>query len=290
MLYGDSRRTGRTLVIALIVTGLSSTGTFADDSFLFAQASDEIATSTDATSKPTQTAAVTETPTEHPLLPAIRLGQGSLTKLQSIGDYEATFIKQERIGGQIIKQEMQIRLREQPFSVYLLFRGDAAGREILFVQGKNNNQMQAHEGSGFKSLIGTVSLSTDSVEAMQENHYPITMIGMRKMLEVVLDQWQDETRYGEVDVKFYPDAKLGGRSCKVIESTHPQQRRQFKFHKTRLFIDAETKLPLRVEQYGFPASPGEKAPLEEEYTYSQIRVDVGLSDRDFSTQNDRYHF
>ena len=156
------------------------------------------------------------------------------------------------MNGKLVKQSMQMRFRDKPFSVYLNFAGDVAGREILFVQGKNGNQIQAHEGSGLKSLVGTVSLATDGVEAMQENRYPITMIGMRKMLETVLAQWQEETKYGEIDVKFYPEAKLGGRPCQVIESSHPQPRRQFKFHMTRLFIDAQTKLPVRVEQYGFP--------------------------------------
>jgi hypothetical protein len=237
-----------------------------------------------------RTAAIARSSVDHPLLPAIRLAQGSLEELDSIADYEATFVKKERIRGQLSQQTIRIRLREKPFSVYLRYEGELTGREILFVRSKNNNQLLAHEGSGLKSLVGTVSLATDGVEAMQDNRYPITMIGMRNMLETVLEQWQTETRYGEVDVRFFPNANLGGRHCQVIESTHPQPRRQFRFHRTRLFIDVETRLPVRVEQYGFPPMPGGKPRVEEEYTYANIRTNVGLGDRDFSTSNPDYNF
>jgi hypothetical protein len=237
-----------------------------------------------------RTAAISAIPTGHPLQPAIHLARKSLAAMDSVSDYEATLVKEERLKGKLVKQTMQIRLRENPFSVYLRFGGDVAGREMLYVQGKYNNQLRAREGSGLKSLVGTVSLAVDGVEVMQDNRYPITMIGMRRMLQGVLTQWEEETRYGEVDVKFYPNATLGGRTCEVIESSHPQPRRQFSFHMTRLFIDVETRLPVRVEQYGFPTISGAKAPLEELYSYSNIRTNVGLSDVDFSTRNPNYGF
>lgn len=237
-----------------------------------------------------RTAAISENRTGHPLLPAIHLARKSLAVMDSVTDYEATLVKQERLKGKLIKQTMQIRLRESPFSVYLLFGGDVAGREMLFAQGKYNNQLQAREGSGLKSLVGTVSLAADGVEVMQENRYPITTIGMRRMLQTVLAQWEEETQYGEIDVKFYPNARLDQRTCQVIESSHPQPRRQFPFHMTRLFIDVETRLPVRVEQYGFPSMPGGKPPLEELYSYSNIRINIGLSDFDFSTENPDYGF
>jgi hypothetical protein len=246
----------------------------------------DLATSADEV----RTAATTEVPTQHPLFPPIQLAKKSLQAMESLTDYEATFVKEERVNGNLVTQTMQIRLRESPFSVYLLYGGDDAGREILYVQGQNNNQLHAHEGRGLKSLVGTVSLAADGVEALQGNRYPITQIGMRRMLETVLTQWQQETLYGEIDVRFYPDARLGGRPCQVIESTHPHPRRQFKFHLTRLFIDSESKLPVRVEQYGFPLRPGGTPVLEELYSYSNIRANVGLTDRDFSTKNSQYSF
>lgn len=228
---------------------------------------------------------------EHPLVPAISLvKERCIPSLKGIQDYEAVFTKRELIQGKLTTQVMQMRLREQPFSVYLRFGGDFEGREILFVQGQNNNQLIAHEGSGFASLAGTMTLDPKGEMAMGENHYPITHIGMRNLITQVLDQWEIESKYGEVDVKYFPQAKLGDRSCEVIECSHPQPRREFRFHVCRVFLDKELKLPVRVENYGFPTPGNQNPPLHEEYTYSNIKVNVGLQSADFDRKNPKYKF
>jgi hypothetical protein len=125
---------------------------------------------------------------------------------------------------------------------------------------------------------------------MSESRHPITNMGLAGLVDGVIEQWEEETKYGEIEVKYYPNAKLRGMECKVIESSHPRPRRQFKFQMTRLYIDKATNLPVRVEQYGFPAAPGQKPPLIEEYTYWNIRTNVGLTDRDFDPENPSYGF
>ncbi len=227
---------------------------------------------------------------EHPLIPAIRLAQSALTKMQAIDDYETTFLKRERVNGRLVEHTMHMKLREKPFSVYLKYGEPYVGREILFIDGQNGGKMWAHEGSGLRALVGTVSLDPQGAEAMDGNRYPITMIGMRNLLETIIDQWKQESVYGEIDVKFYPDAKLRGRACKVVEASHPRRRRQFKFQKTRLYVDDETKLPIRVEQFGFPETEGGEPPLDELYEYSNLHTNVGLTDRDFDRKNPKYSF
>ncbi len=235
-------------------------------------------------------AAATSPGTEHPLKPAIRLAQTSLTKLEAIHDYETTFLKRERVDGRLVEHTMHMKLREKPFSVYLKFGVPYAGREILYVEGQNAGNLWAHEGSGLRALIGTVSLDPHGSEAMNENRYPIMTIGMRNMLGKVIEQWQLESDYGEIDVKFYPSAKLQGRPCHVAEASHPRPRRQFKFHRTRLYIDSESGLPIRVEQYGFPTASESDPPLDELYDYGNLRTNVGLKDSDFDRENPDYSF
>ncbi len=227
---------------------------------------------------------------EHPLRPAIRVAAASLKVLDGLQDYEARLTKRERIEGKLLTQVMQLKLRESPFSVYLSYEGSHAGREVLFVRGQNNDQIWTHEGAGLRALVGTVALAPNAAEAMQDSRYPVVEIGMRKMLQTVIDQWTMESRYGEISVKYYPNARLNERTCRVIEASHPRLRNQFKFHMTRLFIESQTNLPVRVEQYGFPATPEAKPPLEEESTYADIRPNVGLTDQDFSRDHPDYQF
>jgi hypothetical protein len=226
----------------------------------------------------------------HPLAPALKLARASRKALDSVRDYEATFIKRELIGTALTTQTIQMKFREEPFSVYLGFQQPNAGREILFVKGQNENKLLAHEGSGLKALVGTVPLAIDSPQARAENRHPIVDLGMRRLIEMVITQWEFEGQFGEANVQYYPDAKIGGISCPAIESTHPQPRKQFPFHISRLYIDAQSNLPVRIENYAFPQAPGQEPPLVEEYTYVKVRTNIGLTNADFSRENPAYHF
>jgi hypothetical protein len=225
----------------------------------------------------------------HPLAPALEHAYAARQKLASVTDYEALFSKQELIGRRTRATSMTMKIREQPFSVYLQYVTPHQGREVIYVAGRNNGQLQAHE-TGIKAIAGTVSLAPDSEDAMDGNKYPITMIGIRNLLEGVILQWEAESQFGECNVQYYPDAKLGETPCKVIETSHPTPRKQFKFQKTRLFIDSQSGIPVRVEQYAFPQTEGGKSPLIEEYTYSKLRLNPGLTDRDFDIKNPNYAF
>ncbi len=226
---------------------------------------------------------------EHPLMPALRHAKSCLTKAQEMKGYECTFSKKEVVGNELISQTMKMKVRHEPFSVYMCFVEPAKGREVIYVEGKNDNKLQVHE-TGLAALIGTLTLSPEDSRVMAENRYPITKAGIQKMMEAVIAQWEEETKYGETDVKYFEDAKIGDLKCRVIESSHPQPRKQFKFHMTRVWIEEQTGLPVRVQQFGFPVKSGTKPPVMEDYTFTNIKAEVRLTDRDFDTKNPTYNY
>ncbi len=207
----------------------------------------------------------------------------------SINDYQATFVKRELIGRTLSKHTMRIKVREKPFSVYLRYDDPHEGREAIYVHGKNGENMLAH-GTGIETLFGTVELSPTGTLAMRGNRYPVTLIGMSNMLEKVIEQWQSEAKLQDIEVKHYKQAKLGEVACTVIQTSHPQKRPHLKFFRTRLYLEKTTNLPVRVEQYGFPAEKGEKPPLVEQYTYLNITTNIGLKDQDFDPHNPEYEY
>jgi outer membrane lipoprotein-sorting protein len=234
-------------------------------------------------------AAVLSAEDTHPLVPVLKIARASQEAMRQVKDYEATFTKQELIGKKMESQSMQIKLRETPFSVYLRFYGSHEGREVIYQDGKNNGKLLAHE-TGFKKLVGTVAISPTDDDVMEENHYPITMIGMANMLNTTIQQWESELSNPNVSVKYFPNAKLGDMDCQVIQTWHTQKTGNSKFHMTRLYFDKNTKLPVRSEQFGWPTKKDATPPLIEEYTYSNIRTNVGLTDADFDTKNPKYQF
>ncbi|MEP3481406.1 MAG: DUF1571 domain-containing protein [Fuerstiella sp.] len=226
---------------------------------------------------------------EHPLVPAIRFTETCLGRVEAFPGYEATFYKREIIGRSVVNQKMKLKIRHSPFSVYLYFQEPSAGREVLYVEGKNNGKLIAHE-SGLLSLAGSMELSPTDPMALKESRYPITEAGIAKAIRQLLVEWKRETKYGETDVKYYKDAKLGSMTCRVIESSHPQPRKQFTYHKVQLWINDADGIPVRIRKYGFPARAGQEAPIIEDYTFTDINTSVRLTDVDFDRNNSKYSF
>ena len=225
----------------------------------------------------------------HPLKPCLTRAEESLQAAKALKDYSAVLFKQEMIQNKLVSQTMFGKFRHEPFSVYFKFEQPYAGREVIYVDGLNKGKLLAHD-TGLRSLAGTVTFLPTSKDAMAENRYPITQAGMAKMLETIITQWQADAQYQEIEVKDAVSVKVGDEPCVLLETIHPQPRDHFKFHKTLLYLHAETKLPIRVEQYAWPEKEGGEAVLVEEYTYTQIKTNLGLTDVDFDKTNQAYQF
>jgi hypothetical protein len=231
-------------------------------------------------------------PREHPLAPAIRWAREGLHNMRQIQDYSAVLVKRERVEGELLdEQYIYLKVRHKPFSVYLYFlKPDSLqGQEVMWVENKNDGKMWAH-GTGMKAIFGTVSLNPTSALAMDGNRYPITDIGILHLVQRLLEVAQEDSKYGECEVKFIPGVKLNGRACTCLQVTHPVPRRNFLFHLARIFIDDELNVPIRYEAYDWPAKPGEKPPLVEQYTYLDLKVNNGFTDADFDVRNPNYGF
>ena len=91
-------------------------------------------------------------------------------------------------------------------------------------------------------------------------------------------------------VAFRDDQLVGSRPCTMIESTHPHRLPRLLFYRVRVYIDRDLGLPVRFEAYDWPANPQATPELMEEYTYTDIKLNVGLSDGDFDVSNKTYAF
>lgn len=231
---------------------------------------------------------------EHPLDPALDIARQGLEHLRAdIRDYSCTLVKQERINGVLNEQEYmytEIRNRQVqngqvvvPFGVYMYFLkpDKAKGREVIYVEGRNENKLVAHEAN-FLKTFGAVWLDPNGPIAMRGNLYPITDVGVETLILKLLEKGERDRQRGEVDVKFIPNAKLNGRICTVLQVTHPERRPYFDFHIAQIFIDDEYNVPVRYVAYSWPTRPGGNPELIESYTYLNLKLNVGLTDDDFN--------
>jgi hypothetical protein len=218
---------------------------------------------------------------EHPLIPPLQMAYKSRESLKEVKDYTGVFVKKELIAGKgYITHTMDMKFREQPMGVYLRFQEPNEGRQVLYVSGANQGQLLVQQ-PGLGGLLGTLALNPTAGPAMSESRHPITEIGISNMLKRVIQQWENEAKFGETNVAYHPEAKLGNHPVRMIQTSHPVRRNQFKYHVTRLYLDDQTLFPVRVEQYDWPAQAGGKPVQVELYMYSGVRTNVGLTDRDF---------
>lgn len=233
-------------------------------------------------------------PGTHPLDPAIALAKEVRAHLAQVADYTATFEKRERIGATLGEpQRIQLKLRHQPLSVYLNFKTPAAveGREVIYVAGQNNGNLLVHVPGLLTSQLGTLELDPNGYLAMQGERYSITHIGLLGLVDQLIERGERDRRLGaEMKVEFTENVEVAGRKALRIDVSYLEHHPSLEGSRAVVYLDTERKTPLRYEGYGWPEKPGEAPPLVEEYTYSDIQFNVGLTDLDFDKSNPAYAF
>jgi hypothetical protein len=237
----------------------------------------------------------------HPLDPALQMTVQSLQHIQThVNDYTALFVKRCRVDGVLPPlQYANVKIRNRktvngqittPMGVYLNFlKPDAVkGREVVWVEGKNDGKLIAHE-TGYKGIVN-VSLDPNGYLAMRGQKRAINEIGIENLAQKVLETGQRDRQYEECQVQFYKNAKLGKNDCTMLEVIHPVRRTHFDFYRARVYFDNSLRMPVRYESWSWPETPGGEPVLEEEYTYVRIAVNVGLTDLDFDISNPDYNF
>ncbi len=127
---------------------------------------------------------------------------------------------------------------------------------------------------------------------MRGQLYPITDSGIEKLVLKLIERGEKEMANGNRDceVTFHEDAKINGRTCTLLQIKHPQPGPGVEFHLAHIFIDNELTVPVRYASYGFPEGNSNDLPILEEYTYTDIKLNVGLTDADFDHKNAEYKF
>ncbi len=231
----------------------------------------------------------------------IRIGQAGYERVAKIPDYSCLLIKRERVedrlGGY---QYMSLKIRHEqkkgdkvtvPFSVYIKFLKPAniRDREVIYIAGENDGDITARRG-GKRNPHMTVQLDPTSPLAMSGHRYPITQIGFLSMIRELLGVLKNEKPDDGLAIKVYEDAKLNGRKCTHYELLHTKHQPNQEYQKALLFVDSELRVPVYFASYAWPEKEGGESVLLEEYTYTRIKTNIGLTDKDFDTKNPEYGF
>ena len=207
----------------------------------------------------------------HALDPLLDFANAALRNhIEKHQDYTAVLIKRERVDGKLLPEsKMALKLKygvptepgtaQRPVSVYLrtIEPKSQAGREVIWVQGRNNNKLTAHE-SGLLGII-SVDLLPESRLAMMGNRYPITDIGIEKLLGKLIERGQRDRQLGPATVRTTENASIGGKTCRMMEVIHESPTAvvdgktvEFEFFLAQIYIDDERLIPLKFASFAWP--------------------------------------
>jgi len=230
----------------------------------------------------------------HALAPALETLRKAEAHLENnVRDYSAVLVRRERTGAKLgPRQSLRIKIRHKPFSVYVcaLEPESQKGDEAIYVEGENEGKLLGHTTGVMGKMLGTLRLDPQGTLAMQNQRYPITEMGVLNFCRRLIRTLEEDLNYEECEVKLLPGQKVNERACTAVEIIHPVRREHFRFHLARVLVDDELKTPIRHESYDWPQKPGAEPEIIEEYTYTDIKLNPGLTDGDFDPRNPEYGF
>ncbi len=239
---------------------------------------------------------------KHPLAPALKIANESYDFLTTeVEDYSCRVAKRERVDGRLrpyeyfdakVRQEWRENKRlVHRRGVYLRYVGpeSVVGREVLWVDGQNDGKVLVRRGGKRFNYI-TVELSPTSETLLRESNYSPAEMGLLTMVQNLIEIGESDMQHGECEVKFFRDVKIDKRPCLCIQVTHPVQRDYFKYHIARIYVDNERPIPLRYEAYDWAEEEGGKPVLTEEFTFQNVKLNVGFTDAEFRRDNPAYGF
>lgn len=178
----------------------------------------------------------------------LRQGCESFTK---VSDYTATFYKQERIAGMLGEgQTIDLKLRHEPFSVYMKWKSGDRGRQLIYREGQNDGNMLVQPGGIKGRLTGVLSLDPEGTMAMSECRHPVTKAGLVGLARTIVEyQENDLVRGNGFTCELHDEQEFEGRPCYLFQCTYESEKINPEYRKSLIYIDKELSLPVCVKNF-----------------------------------------
>jgi len=201
-----------------------------------------------------------------------------------VNDYVGVFHKQERIDGKLNERETALFKFQKPFKVYMKFiDGPSTGTEALYAEGSYENKLLVRQ-KGILDLK-TFSLDPKGSLAMCRRRHPVTELGFGFLLSELRRNIEPAIRSGELEIMRLTDETFNGRPATVVEGkcfSHGGR----KYYSARFIMHIDKELLLPVGDVFYDGNDE----MFEDYVFTDVKLNVGLTATDFSKHNKSYRF
>lgn len=199
--------------------------------------------------------------------------------------YTARFIRTERVGGMLRPREEALLKFQRPGRIYLKWTaGPPEGREILFVEGRDDDRILVHEPGAFSGLF-TVLMAPDSPWVLKESRHPVTDVGLGRLIELILGNAERARRDGGLTVVERPKRAEPSSRERRYELTFPRDpRKGYYCHRALVSVDLDSGLPVAATIFD------RDDVIVADYAYRDLRLNPELGPIDFDPSNPEYGF
>ncbi|MHC1727675.1 MAG: DUF1571 domain-containing protein [Syntrophobacteraceae bacterium] len=200
----------------------------------------------------------------------------------NVKDITCFLYLKELIDDKYIEQKNVFVKHRKPLSFYLKYtEGEKKGTEVIYVQGQNSNKLVAHSGGLLKWL--TLKLDPTGSIAMKDSRHTVLEAHIGRIIEICDKNYKLAMHLKVGTFEPCEERLIGGRPTDCIKAVFPNDKR-FYGGVNYIYFDREYKFPIAVEIHGW------KNELLEKYEYTNIKLNLGLSDKDFDPKNPEYEF
>lgn len=204
----------------------------------------------------------------------------------NLQDYVAEIHKEVHIHGKLDKDEHTIIKFQKPFKLYLKWlSGKNDGAELLYVEGQNDGKLIVHKKVVF-GIKKTMELAPDGFWVRNFSKHSIKDAGFGGIIAMSHNQLAEALKNNDVMAISCSEEEVNGRPThKIAFAVSPQGKHNGYYCRSAVeYFDAEHFLPVKATFWLWEDDEVES------FTFNDVKLNVGLSDKDFDRENEAYHF
>jgi Protein of unknown function (DUF1571) len=198
-------------------------------------------------------------------------------------DYSGTFTRQERINGALGAEQVgEMKMRVNPAGVYVRFaRPEAvAGMEVAFSAAKKDGMVR-YRPAGAAGRRGFQKLEPNDSKFLAIHRHPVSSWGMGPIIELIATATaREKTLNNPVEV-FTADYQFASRNVTKYEIYTRRPHALRYAAKMVVYVDKESKLPVRFEAYSDPKAGATTGELLEMYSFTDLKFNSGIGENTF---------
>ena len=135
--------------------------------------------------------------------------------------------------------------------------------------------------AGAKGVNGFQLVAPDDPKVLAETRHPITEVGIGATIELIAGIAAREKTLGHSLEVSASDFQFAGKNVVRYEMLARRSHAHRYAYRMLVYVDKQTKLPVRFEAYDAPKPGTTSGELLEAYSYTDLKLNVGLGDSAF---------